>query len=213
MENTTDIVVKKLEQNPDVKSLQTIVPQRIAFAQALIIKNDEDEKLAAEMLLATKDDFKKTEAVRRFCVDPYNGWVKAINARFAKLSDPLDGAIKTISMKLVLWQNEKRKKADAAQERIMKQVETGKIDADKAVEKLANIKEPEKTVKAESASVTYRTDLKVTIVDSNLVPREYCSPDPAKFKTVAFAFHKTKQQQIPGIQVEEIKTPVSSRTY
>ena len=63
------------------------------------------------------------------------------------------------------------------------------------------------------ASITYRTDLKVVIADANAVPREYCSPDPAKFKDVAIALHKGGQTQIPGIQVEEIKTPVSRRNY
>lgn len=213
MENTTEIVVKKVEQNPDVKALGTRIENYTTYASTLEIKTEEQEKQAAETLLLIKDDSKKADSIRKFFVDPYNAYVKAINARFDRILDPLAAAKNAINAKLVAWQDAKAKKAAVAQTRVMKQVETGKIDPEKAVDKLANIKEPEKTVKAETASVTYRTDYKAVVVDANAVPREYCSPDPAKFKDAAIALHKGGQTQIPGIQVEKIKTPVSRRNY
>ncbi len=145
MENTTEIVVKKVEQNQDVQALGSRITSYTTYASMLEIKTEEQEKEAAEILLGIKEDTKKADSIRKFFVDPYNAYVKAINARFAQLTDPLGEAMRDINMKLVAWQSAKTKKAEATQARVMKQVETGKIDSDKAIEKLANIQEPTST--------------------------------------------------------------------
>lgn len=209
----TEIVIRKVEENKEVQSLAVKVTEYAEAADKLEIKDEKQEKQAAELLAGIKSDAKQAEMIRKFFVDPYNAYVKAINARFAKFTDPLDAAKQVINRKLVEWDEVKRKKAAATQAKIMADMEKGKITEDKAVDKLAKIKDPEKPVVAETTSMTLRTDYKPVVVDEKAVPREYCSPDLAKFKEIAIAFHKAGQPQIPGIKVEEIKTPVNRRTY
>lgn len=64
----------------------------------------EDLAHGSELLRAIADMRKRAEKARRFLVDPLNAHVKAINAAFAQVTDPLDVAERAVKARSNAWQ-------------------------------------------------------------------------------------------------------------
>ena len=184
------------------------IPQLLEYADALIIKTDDDIKTAINMLSNIKENAKQAESVRRFFVDPYNALVTKINAYFKPLTLSLTDADRKVRQKMMAYQQEITAKAEKARLATMKKIEDGKITIEQGVKKLENVIEPEKTVRSTEATMTFRIQKKVEIVNPNLLPREYLIPDEVKIRRVAIA-----GVAIPGVKVIEEKVPALRNNF
>ena len=205
--------IERVESDKEVVELFKQTTDLVETIKNLSIETPEDEATAGQVSLRISEEIKSAEAKRKFFTDPHNTYIKLLNDKFRLITDPLKHAKDEVTKKLQAYDIAKAKKAVTQEVKITKQLETGKITEEKAVEKLGNIKQPEKTVKHDEVAITYRTDLKVHIEDLALLPDEYWTPNIQKIEAMAKACHKAKESQIPGVKVEEVRTPITKRIY
>ena len=191
-----------LENDQELAVVKNNTLQLGDYANALVIKTDEDNRTAINMLANVKDMARQAETKRKLIVDPYNGLIKSINNYFRPLTDTLANCESAIKRKIMAYQQEIADKAEKARMATMKKIEEGKITLEQGVKKLEKVAEPEKTVRSAEATMTFREVKKVEITDASKLPREYLIPDEAKIKKVALA-----GVQIPGVQVVIEKVP------
>ena len=202
---TTNIEV--IEQNQEVATLTKNAQASLEYAEGLEIKTDEDQTEAVAGLKRIRDEKDRGDAMRRFFTDPLNEQVKKINGLFQPTIKTLEMAERYIRTALASYQERIATKAAAAKAKTMAQIDAGKLTVEQGVKKIENIKAPEKTVRTEAGTVSYRIQLEVQVEDEAKVPREYLCPDMAKITAVAKALHKARQPQIAGIKVVETKAP------
>lgn len=204
MENLNLEVIEKREE---FVTLSTNSKASLVYAEGLKIKTDEDQAKALGNLTKIRDEKNRGDAVRKFFTDPLNQQVKTINALFQPNIKALEEAERIIRGALVAYQNTLAVKAESAKAKTMEKIESGQISVEQGVKKIENIKVPEKTIRTEETTVSYRIIPKVVIDDEAKIPREYMTPDIEKIKTMALALHKAKQPQIAGVSIVEEKIP------
>jgi len=203
--------MKNLITQEDIKNESEQSIKAINDANALIISNQDEMKIATEMLsVANKfgDEIKKR---KEDITKPMNSALKAVRALFKPLEDNKDKAVLIIKRKMIDYQIKIEEENKKAEEKIEKKVESGYIKPETAIEKLENLPETENKVDSDAGSVTFKTIKKIVIEDERLLPREYLIPDERKIKIVALAKEKLGEDQIPGVKIIEEKTLANSR--
>ena len=203
-----DNSLKTIETNQEVVSIKTQAAELAAYADALVIKIEDDVKTASNMLSTVRSMTKQTDEQRRFFVDPYGELVKKINDYFRPFSLILKSSDSTISRKLGDYRMAQEAKAEKARQATMTKIEAGKITLEQGMAKLENVKEVDKTVRTSEATMTFTIVKKVEIVDASLLSREYLIPDEVKIRKVAIA-----GVVIPGVKVTETKEPRIRRNF
>lgn len=205
---TQEIEISDVEKGADVPKIRKNVAAAQKYAEQAVLKTEDDHQDAIKALTKIGEERKRIDAQRKWWVDPLNERVKRINAMFRPFIDGLESAEVLLRRKLVEYQNFLAKKSEEAKAAVMKKVEKGTMKVETAVAKIEKVKEPEKTVRTEEATVTYREVKKVVIEDALKLPREYLIPDEVKIRKVALA-----GVVIPGVKVVVEKIPsVKSNT-
>lgn len=211
---TNENALQKVDSNPDYVALKDRAAEYLTEVnKGIVIKTEEDAARYGEMAVNIAADIKRADAIRRFFTDPYNAFVKKLNDHFRPVVDQLGSANQTVRMRLSDYQTEKTRKAEEARLKALKDMNSGKISTDKAMERIEKNPEPPKTVRTEAATLSFRTDLIVEVEDATKVPAQYLIPNMAAIEPVAKALHKAKQQQIPGIKVTEKQVPIGRRSF
>lgn len=202
-EKELSVISEKKEVKSFIKNAQTSVD----YAEKLVINNPEAEQVAVKALGRVKDEFKRGDTIRKFFTDSLNEQVKKINAMFMPNLKLFEQAERIIRGKMGDYQLALQKKADAAKDKVEDKIDAGEITIEQGVKKLDKIKEPEKTVRSEEGTLTYKDVPELVVVDEKLIPDEYWVIDMKKLETVAFANHKAQIAQIPGVEVKMKKVP------
>lgn len=198
----------KIESKPEVKTLSANAEKALAYAEKIEIVDEATKEKATKAVIQIRDQETAGDKMRKFFTEPLNAQVKNINNLFMPTVKIFNQAQTIIREKLGAYQMEQERIAIAARAKVEKELAEGKIKkVETAVKKMGNIVEPEKTQRTEAGTTTYRDVAEVTIIDENLIPREYCTPDPKKYEVIALARHKSKMEQIPGLKVEIKKVP------
>jgi hypothetical protein len=196
------LAVSEIEKREELQTFTTNAAKADEYAKKLALKNEADHETAIKGLARIAGERKRGDEMRRFFTDPLNEQTKRINALFKPSLDLLAGAETEIRHKLIAYQAEVAKKADAAKAKVMEKVEAGTMKIETAVKKIESVKEPEKTVRTEEGTITYKEVKKVIIEDASKLPREYLVPDEVKIRKVALA-----GVEIPGVKVVVEKVP------
>ncbi len=202
-----EATIEKISEKEDVRLLMKTVNTASSWAEKLVVKTPEQEETAIKAVSRLKAELKRGDALRKFFTEPLNEQVKKINALFMPQLKALEAAEAAIKGKMSAYQMALAEKAEAKKDKIEEKIQKNEITLEQGVKKLDGVKEPEKTVRTEAATTTYVTTYSVEIENETLIPRDYLMPDLAKIKTVALAFHKAQQPQIPGIKIVEKKEP------
>lgn len=145
---------------------------------------------------------------------------RALVAKKNKYAEPIDQARRIIKGKMVVWSDAEEEKRRAEERRLQeiaqKKAEDEAIQAAQDAQKAGNAAEAEAIMSApiEAAPVvlpkaapkimtSIRTVWKARIVNSNLIPREYLTPDEMKINGVARATKGTVK--IPGVEFYQQK--------
>ena len=204
----SELSLEVIEQKPEVKHLSENATKALAWAEKAVIKTQENHDKAAEAVVRIRDEKEKGDTLRKFFTDPLNKQVKKINGLFMPNIKALESAEQMIRLKLSGYQLDLQRKSDAARMKVEKDLALGKIkNVETAVNKLDKIVEPEKTVRGEAFTATYKDKPTVVIENEDLVPREYCSPDKAKYEKMALALHEAGKPMIDGLKVVVEKIP------
>lgn len=176
-------------------------------AHATAIKTDDDLKVATEFLTKLSIATKQVKADKEEITKPLNEALRSVRELFAPVEKKLENATLFIKSAMQKYHNAVAAKADKKEATIVQKIETGKMTLEQGVEKMADVKRIETTVKTDTgAAVTFRTQRSVEVVNPLLVPREYLMLD-----MVAIRREALKGTAIPGVEVREEKIPVVGR--
>lgn len=84
----------------------------VLMAERCEIKTVEDLEKASDLLKFIKSTFKKAEEERKSITDPINASVKILNSKFKLITDPLSTAESNIKTKILIFEQERRRKAE-----------------------------------------------------------------------------------------------------
>ena len=180
MENAKD---KKIDK--EIVLIKSQTTKAMQAAQELSIKSDEDMPGASELFL-------KIKAVGNLIKQRKDTITRPL---YKMYKDAMD-YFKPLEQEYV---NAEKQMAKAAKEtaKIEEKVEMGKIDFQKAAEKIEKIA-PQKSVETGAGAVQFRTIKEVVVEDETKIPREYFVLDMVKVRKVALA-----GVEIPGVKVIE----------
>ncbi|MGA2669987.1 MAG: hypothetical protein ABSF21_01000 [Dehalococcoidia bacterium] len=168
-----------------------------------IIKSDEEQRNAEDMLIHARQSLRDIETKRKELLEPVNETRDRINALFKPLSDKLNMGIFVVNKALQDYHTQQTKEAEelrmiALAEQAAKIVEAEKTGEVVEICPTADIPEaPSKTSHAHLGAVTYREDFDISIVNPSLVPRELCEPNLSRIR----ARVKSGVMEIPGVLI------------
>ena len=170
------------------------------------VTSTEDEERAVEFLAQVKARARIIDDRRQFFVKPLNDHVKAINAEFKKVSEPLDEAERIVKSGIASHRGspafkEAEARRKAIEDEARQAANQGDIAAltELAKEHAQAKSEAPRSVQTSTGKMTTRKAWKFEIEDENLVPRPFLMPDERKITQVV----KEGIRIIPGIRIYE----------
>lgn len=147
------------------------------------VKDEISYKKAIDQGRLVQEILKKITERKEEITKPLNQALKSTRELFKPLETFAEETIKEIKLKMISYQQEITKKAEAEKAKILARVEKGTMTPETAVRKLnEDIVTPEKTIEAEngSASLVKRKAYRVT--NKKKIPLEFLEVDMIKVK-------------------------------
>lgn len=188
-----------------IKKELSPIAQKVEWLQ---IKNADDIPEAVSLLSSLNKHSDAIETEKAKVMRPLLDAQKAERARWKPIETVLDSAITTLRAKMSTFQTEELARTQAQATKIAEKIGEGKgkIKFETALEKLRDIKTPDKFVKTEEGSVSFRTIKRFEVTDLSLVPKEYLLPNEPLIKDAM-----KKNKPIPGIRYYEEQTLANFR--
>lgn len=162
----------------------------------LSVENEVDQEFAAEILRDVKESIRQVEEKRKEITVPLNNALNAVNGLFRPAREALEALEKGLKQKIAGYLERKELANRAALELAAKSDEV-----EEAQQALALVDQS-----GPPKGVSVRYVWKFRVVDAELVPREYCSPDAKKIG----AFDPGSA--IPGVEWFQEPVVASRRT-
>lgn len=183
-----------------ITAFEALKSQVEAYAKPALDVDVTSQVLMEDALLIVREieNLKKTvEAKRKELVAPLNASVKEVNDYAKQINSPLLEASTHIRSKLIAWEQKlERERRDAAAA-LQKEKDAAELFGQDFTEQLP-LKAKEKEIKDHRVTGT-RKEWTFEITDPNLVPREYCIPDPKLLRAAVLI----GKRQIPGLNIFE----------
>lgn len=193
-------IVESAKLSQELAPIEAQVSKAEAAANALQIKTVEDLTVATELLGKIKTVGRMITSKKEGITKPANEALKNVRAFFAPIERQWEAAERIVKDKMVDYQSRQLAKAAKKTEVIEQKVEAGKMNFEKATEKIEAVT-PQKNVTTDAGAAQFRTVKEVVIDDETLIPREYLMLDMVKIRKVALA-----GVGIPGVRVVEKQT-------
>lgn len=157
--------------------------------RALEIQDQTDYELATELAKNAHDNWKRLDKRRTDITKPILASKRSIDALFEPALRILATIREELKTKIGVYTSSQRTAQREAMQEAANQFAAGLVPSNPIPE----------APQAKGVSVTEVWDFEIT--DPDKVPREYCSPDPAKIKAAIWYADtpKTPPQSIPGI--------------
>jgi len=170
---------------------ETVYVQEACRAiEAMPVESQIDLNELAEGTKEAKRRLKELEQARRALTDPITADLEEIRARYRPAEAAYTALEKACKARLLRHDAETRAAQQAAQQAAATAFQAGDAAAGHAA--IAAVPAP-----AKAAGVSVRHVLDFEVRDADSVPRELCSPDPAKIR----AYLATLNQSAPGLPV------------
>lgn len=202
-----------IKQGADISqaALADIAAAAVENAGRIVVTDQETERQALEMQGLVRKEVKRLDAERK---DKKSFWqaqadrvdeaymplVKRLKDADAKIGSSVSAYRDETRRLLELAESQKRAAVALAQEVAPEERPVAReivIEARKEAKDAASAAPSTVATKAGRASFT--THYEIEIVDPDLVPRQYCSPDPVKIRAAAVA--AKGELEIPGVAV------------
>lgn len=200
----------------DTKELSIVkgqVSKAILAADSLIVRSEIQYREAGELLKKIKTVGKLIKQKKESITKPISEALKNVRSMFAPLEDNYELAEKTVSDKIIFYQDqveakrhEEELKAQKELEEAQKKLAQGKItekQAEKIEAKVEKKLEKAPEVIKKTDDFHTRVNKKVRIVDESLIPREYLMVDEVKVRRAVLG-----GVDVPGAELYEEKTLV-----
>lgn len=155
--------------------------------QGFVITSSEDQELVAGILRDVKARYKLIEEKRKEITVPLNQALKAVNDLFRPARERFEEIEKNLKEQIAGYLE--RKEVENAE---AYQVAASASTAEEAVEALSTFASV-----APPAGVSVRYVWKFEVINPEMVPAEFCSPDPDKIK--AYVASTAGEPAIPGV--------------
>jgi len=143
----------------DAKELAPVkarITKAESYANALVIKTDDDQKKATSALSELNRMGDDITARKEAITKPLNAALKSVRDLFKPLEMAHTSATTLIKRKLIAYHDAKKKEADEEAARIAARAAKGTIKPETAVRKMDEIAPVEKNVKTEEGAVQYK---------------------------------------------------------
>lgn len=177
---------------------QTELHDSLQFIEAFTIINQEDQEFAAQVLREVKEKYTELEKKRTSITKPMNVALREVNNLFRPIKEALERGEKLLKRKIADYQLEQEQRNTAAL-----QAAAAAAEPEEAQEALAEVE-----VVESPKGVNVRYVWRAKIVNEDLLPREYLTPDVRKIEAHARDAGDAEPFAIPGVLFE--KSPIVS---
>lgn len=204
--------MKKSTTKKEEKSITVIekeVSPIVSKAQALLVNDQKSMVVATEMREKLKFVLKGLTVDKEKVTKPLNEALREVRLRYKPLEDQLNMAIEAINSKMSTHQTEAIRKQKEEEAKIASRVGEGrgKIGIETAIKKIENVEKPATHISTVAGGARFRTDKILKIVDESKIPRDYLIPDKTRILV-----DLKGGKPVEGCEIEEIQTPVSTRS-
>lgn len=154
----------------------------------------------ANILLDQVVEYKETKT------KPLNQALRVIRAETKPFEELLEKVVETVKGKMTIYHTDKIKKQREDEAKILLKVEQGHIDAETAVNKLAEVKEAVDTMTADSGSIKFKEYEGFRIADVTLIPHEYLLVNEPKIRQAM-----KDGVKLPGVEYYKEMRPTNYR--
>lgn len=177
-------------------------------ATTIVIKNDDDLKIAVEILSQVNHYADTVKEKKELLTKPLNLALKNARAMFSPLEDVYTEATESLRAKMAQYQTLKVAERREEELKIANRVRDGKggIKVETAVKKIEALKVVEKEVSTNAGLVQFRESKVLKILDINLIPREYLSVNESQLLKAL-----KEGKNVEGATLETIQIPVNYR--
>lgn len=167
----------------------------------LVVKNDSDLEKASVLLTSINKVLGSIEGEKNKVLKPLNEAVKAERARWKPIETVYEDMVAGIRSKMSIYQTDKFNQARIDTQKLADRMGEGKgkLKVETVQAKLAQIEQPQKKV----ASVSFREDRVLKIVDESKIPRKYLVIDKTAVKD-----DLKNGIDVPGAILETVLVPV-----
>ena len=168
--------MKKIKKTTLTVTKKTISPI-VAKIEKLNIK---DQKSLAEGVTYLSQANKYLDSVIAWKENktiPLNEALKVVRAETKPMEDMLKGLIKDLRSKMEDYKTTSIVAVQEQEEQIVKELESGDMDVDSAMNAIGEIKTVEKKIETDSGSVTFIPVEDFEVMDLTMVPVEYLLPN------------------------------------
>jgi hypothetical protein len=165
--------------------------------RGLQVTNDDEEAFAAQLLREIKETHHQLDEKRETITKPLHQAHKAANGFFKPALKLLEEEEKVLKEKLGRYHLHKEAAYNAAVH-LVSAAETPQ-QAEQAMELVSNVEAPQ--------GMSFRMVSKFAVDYPELVPREYCSPDPQKIAAALGA-----GVEVPGVRVYQEQQVIARRS-
>lgn len=179
-----------------------LIKKEIPKIKVPTIKNTSDLTSAVETLSRANKHLDNLTTEKEKLTKPLNQTLKEIRTRYKPLEEQLDFIITSIRQKITIYQTGVENKRLEKENKITQDVIEGKIDLERAVNKMSSIATIEK-IETESGSLKFKTVRKFKVVDIKKVPYEYLLLNETLVRQT--------EDKIPGIEYWNEQIPINHR--
>lgn len=189
-DNNYQLVEKNLEMGKEV-------------FESVQIKTDDDLAGVSDKVKQIKTLLKEVEERKEKFVGPAKLIIAEAKNIFDEAINWFKNAEKELKQKGVVYMLEKERINKEKEAKIAADLQAGKINTDKAIDKLEKLPETSKNVSTETSKMVLNKRWNPYIVKPELIPDEYWVIDESKVNREARDRHKNNLPQIPGVEMRE----------
>lgn len=171
--------------------------------ESVVIKTDEDLAGVSDKVKQIKMMGKVLEERKEKFVGPAKLIIAEAKNIFDEAINWFKNAEKDLKAKSTVYMLDKEAKNKIKEAKIAQDLEDGKIDTDKAVDKLEKLPETSKSVQTESSQMQLRKRKVAKIFAPLEIPDEFWVIDEVRVRKEALEREKNNLPQIPGVRIEE----------
>ena len=179
------------------KELNTKLAGMTAMVEATKVTNEIELNEVSDKIKSIKTFAKFIEQQKDKLVAPAKAIIAEAKAKYDPYIEKCDEAEDALKSKAKVYMIKIEEQKAKEEEKIMAQVESGKISESKAVDKLEKIDDKKSKAKTDSSSLRLQKVAKCVIVDIDQIPDEYWVVDEVKLSKVVKA-----GVEVPGAKLE-----------
>ena len=184
------------------------------LATSIAVADDESLKESTRIAVQAKRMLKDIKALEDQIISPAKRFVSSVTGYCKNFTQPLNEIVSDMRVKQSRYEADLELEWRKREEEARKARETLQKELDKKAKKAGVesvtvpeivIPKPDNIVRTDDGGASYKKRTwRGEIIDGNLVPREYCTPDARKINEAI----RLGVREIPGVEIKEVITPV-----